>query len=108
MKKIVLNLIVFSFLLLPVIALGQIPTDVEPAPTTQPLVVLQNVINVMFTFLLVMAAIFIIVAAYMFVTAGGDPEKVGTARNLVMYAIIAIVIAVMAQGIVYFIRRSVA
>jgi len=100
MKKILLIAVLVGFLVLPVIGLGQI----ERAPTLPPLVVLERIIDVVFTILLIFAALMIIVAAFHFVTASGDAEKVSTARNFVLYAIIGIVVAFLARGVIWFIR----
>ena len=52
-----------------------------------------------FTFLVVLAAMFALVAAYKYLTAGGDPEKVKAASNILIYAAIAIVAALFARGL---------
>ncbi len=52
-----------------------------------------------FTFLVVLAAIFALVAAYKYLTAGGDPEKVKAASNILIYCAIAIVAALFARGL---------
>ncbi|MBI2278747.1 MAG: hypothetical protein HYU81_01640 [Candidatus Brennerbacteria bacterium] len=44
----------------------------------------------------IVAAIFIIVAAFKYLTAQGDPEKVGAARQMVIYAVIGIAVALLA------------
>jgi heme/copper-type cytochrome/quinol oxidase subunit 2 len=44
----------------------------------------------------IVASIFIIIAAFKYLSAQGDPEKVGTARQMVIYAVIAIAIALLA------------
>ncbi|MDP3974966.1 MAG: hypothetical protein Q8P88_01610 [Candidatus Jorgensenbacteria bacterium] len=44
----------------------------------------------------VVAAIMIIIAAFKYLTAQGDPEKVGVARQMVIYAVIAIAVALLA------------
>ncbi len=52
-----------------------------------------------FTFLMVLAVIFVLVAAYKYLTAGGDPEKVKAASNILIYAAIAIIVALFARGL---------
>lgn len=42
------------------------------------------------------AALYIILAAFAYLTSGGDQEKVTTAKNRLMYAVIAIVVALLA------------
>ncbi|KKL68087.1 hypothetical protein LCGC14_2128510, partial [marine sediment metagenome] len=51
------------------------------------------------TLLFALAGIFIIIAGFQYLTAQGDPEKTKSAKNMIMYAIIAIVIGLVAFGI---------
>ena len=50
---------------------------------------------VLFTF----AVLFLIFAAFSYLTSGGDPEKTKTAMNSVIYAIVAIAVAMISFGI---------
>ena len=47
----------------------------------------------------VIAAFFILFAAFTYLTAKGDPEKVKGARDQIIYAVIAIVVALLAFSI---------
>lgn len=91
-----------SMLALPAMSLAQ-----TPAPTIDVMTALDSITDWLFTILLVVAVIFIILAAYNFVTAAGDPEKVGTARTQVMWALIGIVVALLAKGLVILVRTMV-
>jgi uncharacterized membrane protein len=53
----------------------------------------------MFYFLIVVAVIFVIVAAFKYLTAGGDPEKVKSAGATLLYAAVAIGVALLAKAI---------
>jgi hypothetical protein len=66
-----------------------------------------NVVNIMFTGLLLLAIIFVIAAAYRYLTAGGDPEVVKKANYQLLYAGIAIVVAVIARGAPYVVAQTV-
>jgi len=61
--------------------------------------IFDNVINALFTLLLIGAAILLIVAAFEFLTGGGDPEQLGKARSKIIYAAVAIVVALLAKGL---------
>lgn len=49
------------------------------------------------------AVVVIIVGGFKYITSGGDSNKVGAAKNTIMYALIGVVIAVMAQVLVRFV-----
>jgi len=50
---------------------------------------------------------FILYAAFIYLTAGGDPEKVKTASNQLIYAAVAIAVALVAQGIRFIVAQLV-
>jgi hypothetical protein len=52
-----------------------------------------------FYFLIVLAVIFVIVAAFKYLTAAGDPEKVKSAGATLLYAAIAIGVALLARAV---------
>jgi len=83
---------------------GSTGTTVSNAPTQAPnndvMSVLENITNWLFAILLVVAAISIIIAAFNFVTAQGDPDKVKSARQFVLYALIGVLVAILARGLV--------
>lgn len=54
----------------------------------------------LFTVLFVIALIMLVYAAFQFLTAGGDEEKTGSARKTLTYAVIGLVIAFAARGII--------
>ena len=64
----------------------------------QLLTVLNNILNYVYTVFFIIAAMFILFAAYSFLTAAGDEEKVRNAKNRLLYAVIAIVIALVSIG----------
>ncbi len=67
--------------------------------------VLDTVINWMFTLLLVMAVVMIIYAAFSYLTAGGDEEKVGKAHKAIIYAVVAIAVAFLSKGISFVVAQ---
>jgi hypothetical protein len=58
-----------------------------------------NIAGWMFYFLVILAVIFVIVAAFRYLTAAGDPEKVKAASHMLLYAAIAIVVGVLAKAV---------
>lgn len=104
MKKILTLLILISFLSLPVVGLAQpetVPRNVDP------LKVMNRLVDWLFSILLIFAAIMIVVAGFYFVTASGDPEAVAKARHFVMYALIGVLVAFLARGMIWLVGRIV-
>ena len=52
-----------------------------------------------FTFLIITAIIFVLIAAFKYLTAAGDPEKVKSASHTLIYAAVAVAVALLAKGI---------
>ncbi len=95
---------------LPVLASAQVIPPAGPAvPSNVPqgqIQSLQDVLNTvcivfswMFYFLIALAVVFIIVAAFKYLTAGGDAEKVKGAGQTLLYAAIAVGVALLARAI---------
>lgn len=61
--------------------------------------VLCQLLGWLFILFIILAVVFVIVAAFKYLTAGGDAEKVGTANHMLIYAVIAVVVAVLARAI---------
>jgi len=65
------------------------------------------IINWIFWLLIVLTIIFVLVAAFRYLTAAGDPEKVKAAGNTLLYAAIAVVVALIAKGLPYIVNSFV-
>jgi hypothetical protein len=57
------------------------------------------VVGWMFTFLVVLSIVFILIAAFKYLTASGDPEKVKSASHTLIYAVIAVAVGLLARGV---------
>ncbi|PIP30190.1 hypothetical protein COX26_00085 [Candidatus Jorgensenbacteria bacterium CG23_combo_of_CG06-09_8_20_14_all_54_14] len=62
--------------------------------------------NWFFGILVALAVIFILYAAFLYLTSGGDEEKVKKAKSYLVYAIIAVAIGLLARGIVYLVATT--
>ena len=110
MKKVLVLTSIVSLFLLPVIALGvtdPFAQSSDPPPLPERVTTYGGVIglmstigNWMFGILLALAVIFLVYAAFLFLTSQGDPGKTASARNIIIYAVVAIVVAILAKGIV--------
>ena len=61
--------------------------------------VINRVFDWVFAFIMALVGIMIVVGAFSIITAGGDPGKVTTGRNFIMYALIGMVVALFARAI---------
>ena len=97
------------FLVIGVIFLGALPFGVSHAAfETVPVFedvndivdrILCPVARTIFAVLVMLSMIFILFAAYQYVTSGGETEKIRKANKAILYAIIAVFIAFMANVI---------
>jgi len=104
MKRIskILLLAMIGIMLLPTVAgAQQIGVGVNPVidDISDVVGILERIFNWMFAIFLIIAAIFIMLAAFNYLTAGGDEEKLSTAKKQFIYAIVAIVIAFLATSV---------
>ena len=91
------------------VVLPTITSAAETAPTYPTLEVkttLETIGNIVFYVLLSLAALMIIIGGIMFITAAGSTEQTTKARNMMIYALIGIVIAALAKGIVALIEST--
>ncbi len=93
-------------LALPLLALAQGSTDVpiQAAPTniTSVPALLGKVctaINFLFTGLIILSIFFVLLAAYKYLTARGEAEKITEANHEILYAAIAVGIGIVAKGV---------
>lgn len=114
MGKKLLKLILSGLLIFPALAAaqglsGDMPNITPPTWGNAPNVmeVLNRVADGLFAILLVVTAIAIILAAYYFVTAAGEPDKVKKARDFVIYALVGLLVAFLAKGLVYLVATIV-
>ena len=95
---------------LPTLALAQqIPPALPPQQTNIPQGNIQNLNGIlnslctifayMFYFLIVLAVIFVLIAAFRYLTAAGDPEKVKGAGTMLIYTVVAIGVGLLARAV---------
>jgi|SRR3989344_9310936 len=70
-----------------------IPEEVNLAAT------ITNVLYFVFAILIAIAAIFIVYSAFLYLTSGGDEEKLEKAKKFLIYAIVAVVVALAGRGL---------
>jgi hypothetical protein len=103
MKKIQLALVSVTALLLPVLALAQME-GVAPGgygtPPSSLVALVHSIENLMGTIFGAVAVIAFLISGVLFLTAGGDPEKVQMARSAFIWGIAGVVVGIIAFSIV--------
>ena len=62
-----------------------------------------TMINILSSVIGVVAVIILIVAGFRFITSSGDTNKVGSAKNTIIYALVGLAVVALAQIIVHFV-----
>ena len=86
---------------------GQNPCNLATDPNCGTCCTLDKIYTItdwIFLIVIALAVIFIILAAINFITAGGSPEKAATARQMLIYAAIGIIVALLAKALPFIIK----
>jgi len=65
--------------------------------------IIRTVVNILSFFIGAVAVIMIMVGGFKYITSGGSPEGVGNAKSTIIYALIGLAIAALAQFLVQFV-----
>jgi len=101
-KKILGAAGVTALALLPLLAAAQVPSPVQVQgnPIDQLFGIIRTIANYFLTAVIVIAALMVIYAGWTYMTAGGDEGKVSSAKNIIIYAVVGVGVALLAQLIV--------
>lgn len=67
--------------------------------------IFQNILHYVIQAGGIVAFIFLIIGGFKYLTAGGDPKKAESARNTLTYAILGLVLLILAWFILYFVKN---
>jgi Type IV secretion system pilin len=65
-----------------------------------------NIVNIFSIIVGAVAVIMIIYGGFRYITSGGDSNRVGSAKNTLIYAIVGLIIVALAQIIVHFVLHA--
>ena len=83
----------------PPIITGQPIPSCSPASSSGIMgILLGKVFTTVFTFLITIASFTLLYAAFQYVTSEGEQEKIDTAKKMIIYAVIALIVAALAFG----------
>ena len=111
-KFIILSLLAILFLgqASLVLAVKGTTSDGKVNTTEDVMTVIESITNWMYTIFMALAVIMIVYAAFVYLTAGGigtkkdSPAAVTRAHKMLVYAVVAIAVAILARGIVVVVK----
>lgn len=98
MKK-YLTLFILIALLAPLTIKAQVEIE-NPVTSDSLWELLSRVIDFIFYISISIASLMIIIGAYFFLTSAGEPGKVQTAKNVILYALIGLVVVFLSKAII--------
>lgn len=75
-----------------------------PPPNIDVVGVLNKVANLLIEFATPIAIIMVVVAGFYFITAQGDPNKIETAKKMVLWALIGMAVVYLAKATIIFVK----
>lgn len=104
-NKIIAGSIIGLTAVMPFMALAQAPSVPQLETVGGVTSFLDRIVNYLFGIFLVIAVIMIIYAAFLYLTAAGKEDQLNKAKTTIIYAVIAIVVAVVARSLVVLVRN---
>lgn len=104
MKK-ELTILIFLGLVLPLLVLAQI-TITNPLKVGSFPEFIDKIITFLFWIALAIFPLMIIIAGLFFVTAAGDPKRVETAKNIILYTVIGFIVILLTKGFIGLLTKT--
>lgn len=83
-----------------------VPLTVEAVTIENPLAadnfqeLVDDLINIIFYLAIAVAPIMFIVAGFYFITAAGEPEKIQTAKKMILWTLVGLLVIMSAKGLI--------
>jgi hypothetical protein len=62
-----------------------------------------SIIKILFFFVGIVAVVMVLIGGFRYITSNGDSNQITSAKNTIIYALIGLVVAVLAQAVVAFV-----
>lgn len=79
----------------------------SPLPNPNMSTFIPNVLSIVFGVVGALALLFITISGFKYITSDGDPTKAAKAKDGILYALVGIIVALAAEGIVAFFVRNI-
>ena len=67
--------------------------------------IIERLVNLIFTVSIVLVPLMIVLAAFLLVTAAGNPEKIAQAKKIITWSLIGFLIVLLSKGIIAMIKQ---
>lgn len=102
-------LFILGLLILPAVVLAACPSDAicieNPLSADDFQELIDNIIDLLATFAFVVAPVLIVYSGFLFLTSGGNPEKIWQAKNLLIWAVVGFGLILLAKGLVLLLEQ---
>ena len=107
MKKLLILIIFILFFLFILVnfTLAKAIEIKNPLKTESLTDLLENIYNYVVDFAIAISSVIIVWAGYLFLSAQGDEEKIKKAKRLLTWAVIGLVVSILAKGIALVIKK---
>lgn len=85
----------------------RVPSSDVGVPAVEASVLIANIVTAVFSLLGLICVVVIIAAGFRYVTSQGDSSSVSKAKNAILYAVVGLIVAILAFAITRFIADSV-
>jgi len=92
--------ILSSLLLTPVLVKADVITITNPLEAGSFTELMVAIAGILFKLAVAIAPIFIIIAGFYFLTAAGEPAKINTAKTIILWTAIGLLVVICAEGII--------
>ena len=92
-----MNILPYALLAYEKVGHGQLPTAEANADA------LKTILTIVFGIIGALALLMITVSGLRYITSAGDPQKASSAKNGIIYALVGLVIALIAESIIAFV-----
>lgn len=99
MKKILRKTVHLFYLAIAAVPYFVMAQTGGPKSVSEVWILLNDLFNILFLGIMFVAVVYIIIAAYNYLSASGDPKKVDKANHMLLYAVIGVIVAVLAKNI---------
>ncbi|PIW92612.1 MAG: hypothetical protein COZ88_01350 [Candidatus Nealsonbacteria bacterium CG_4_8_14_3_um_filter_34_13] len=100
--KLLIRGLTFFLFIVPLFALAYQIKIGNPLNASDFKELVNNIITFIFYIATALVPLMVIIGGLIFVTAGGDPQKIQQAKNLILYTAIGFAIILLARGLVAF------